>query len=243
MNKKILLTLLIGFTLLTACASPTEAAPTPTQLIFPTETFIVTDTPVPVLASPTAGATAATTDTFTPIPALTSTPEPGTSSNICTDPQVPALIDALKKAVQTSDGTLLASVVSPKSGMDVRFFRDGMVVNYDQAHAKFLFETTFEVNWGAAPGSGEEKIGSFHDVVIPELKKGLEQPYTLYCNELKHGGATYDVRWPYDRDFYSIYYPGTEANGNMDWHNWVAGIEYVGGKPYIYALMQFFWEP
>jgi hypothetical protein len=29
----------------------------------------------------------------------------------------------------------------------------------------------------------------------------------------------------------------------MDWHTWVAGIEYVNGKPYLYALMQFFWEP
>jgi hypothetical protein len=29
----------------------------------------------------------------------------------------------------------------------------------------------------------------------------------------------------------------------MDWQTWVAGIEYVNGKPYLYALMQFFWEP
>ena len=24
---------------------------------------------------------------------------------------------------------------------------------------------------------------------------------------------------------------------------WVMGIEYVSGKPYIYALIQYFWEP
>ncbi len=29
----------------------------------------------------------------------------------------------------------------------------------------------------------------------------------------------------------------------MDWHTWVMGIEYVSGKPYVYALIQFFWEP
>jgi len=127
--------------------------------------------------------------------------------------------------------------------MDVAFFHNGNVVNYDLEHAKFLFETTFEANWGIHPASGEEKIGSFHDVVVPELVKSFGQSYTLHCNELKHGGASYPVTFPYDKGYYSIYFPGTEANGNMDWHTWVTGIEYVNGKPYLYALTQFFWEP
>lgn len=219
MNIKILYLLLIGV-VLSACASPTAALPTPTQLVPATPTSI----------------SAATVTPLTP----TSAPNP---SNICTDPQVTALIDSLKTSVLNSDGALLASLVSPTNGMDVRFFRYGTVVNYDQAHAKFLFETTFEVDWGAAPGSGEAQVGSFHDVVIPELVEVFNQPYTLHCNELKHGGASYDVSWPYDKDFYSIYFPGTAANGNLDWHTWVAGIEYVNGKPHFYALTQFFWEP
>ena len=154
-----------------------------------------------------------------------------------------ALIDSLKKAVTTADGPLLASLVSPASGIDVAFFHNGNVINYDQEHAKFLFETTFEANWGVHPASGQEKVGSFHDVVIPELVKIFNQPYTLHCNELTYGGASYPVNFPYKKDFYSIYFPGTEANGNMDWNTWVAGIEYVNGKPYLYALTQFFWEP
>jgi hypothetical protein len=127
--------------------------------------------------------------------------------------------------------------------MDVRYLRYGTVVNYDQEHAKFLFETTFEVDWGSEPGSGAERTGSFHDVIVPDLKKVLDQSYTLHCNELKYGGASYEVRWPYEKGFYSVYFPGTAANGNMDWRTWVVGIEYVNGKPYIYALEQFFWEP
>jgi hypothetical protein len=51
------------------------------------------------------------------------------------------------------------------------------------------------------------------------------------------------VTWPYQGDFYSIYFPGTEANGNLDWHTWLVGVEYVNNKPYVYALMQLFWEP
>jgi hypothetical protein len=234
MNTKTLSTLLIGFALLTGCISPaTQAAPTPTQPVFVTSTISATQTLFPLTLTPGA---------ITSVPALTLTPAPGTS-NICTDPQVTALIDSLKSAVLTSNGPLLSSLVSPPRGMDVAYFRDGNVINYDPEHAKFLFETTFEVDWGAEPGSGAEKTGSFHDVVVPDLVKAFNQQYELHCNELVHGGASYDVTWPYQGDFYSVYFPGTEANGNMDWHTWVVGVEYVSGKPYIYALMQFFWEP
>lgn len=30
---------------------------------------------------------------------------------------------------------------------------------------------------------------------------------------------------------------------NLDWYTWAIGIKFVGGKPYIYALVPFFWEP
>ena len=48
-------------------------------------------------------------------------------------------------------GCCSSSLVSPTRGMDVAFLRDGTVITYDQEHAKFLFETTFEVDWGVSP--------------------------------------------------------------------------------------------
>jgi hypothetical protein len=175
-------------------------------------------------------------------PGVMVTAAPGTSG-ICADPQAVALIDTFKSAVLHADGVLLSSLVSPTRGMDVAFLREGTVITYDQQHAKFLFETTFEVDWGIMPGSVLAKKGSFHDVIVPELMKAFNQPYTLACNELKHGGASYELKWPYQGDYYSVYFPGTEANTNMDWHTWAIGVEKVNNKPYIYALMQFFWEP
>jgi hypothetical protein len=235
MNMKTLCILLIGFALVTACASPaTPLPPTPTSLALPTSTLsLITQTPPSLTLTPGA---------VTPLPGQTITAPTGTTS-ICNDPQVTALIDSFKTAVLNSDGSLLSSLVSPTRHMDVAFFRDGTVITYDPEHAKFLFETTFEVDWGTEPGSGASKIGSFHDVVVPELVKVFNQPYTLHCNELKLGGATYEADWPYEGEFYSVHFPGTAANGNMDWQTWVMGIEYVNGKPYIYALLQFFWEP
>jgi hypothetical protein len=239
MNIKSLLILCIGFALLAGCASPaTEAPPTPTQPVPASATAAV--------ATPTLFPLTLTLEAVTPVPGVTVTTDPNTTpgtSNLCADPQVTALIDSFKKAVLSSDGMLLSSLISPTRGMDVAFLRDGTVITYNQEHAKFLFETTFEVDWGAAPGSGEAVKGSFHDVVVPELVKAFNQPYSLHCNELKHGGATYELEWPYEGEFYSLYFPGTEANGNLDWHTWVIGVESVNDKPYIYALMRFFWEP
>ena len=235
MNIKTLPAFLFGFSLLaaivTACASPATQAPaTPTFLALPTSTLFI-GTP------PTAGQTPG----VTPLPGTTvAASNPAT---ICGDPQVMAMIDSFKKAILTSDGTLLSSLVSPSRGMDVAFFRDGTVITYKPEHAKFLFETTFEVDWGTEPGSGAMKRGSFHDVVVPELARIFNQPYTLHCNELKHGGATYEMEWPYQNEYYSIHFPGTQANGNLDWQTWVMGVEYVSGKPYVYALIQYFWEP
>ena len=229
MNIKTLSILLIGFSLLAGCASPTASVP-------PTQSPFLTATPTLFIA------TGITPGALTAIPNLALTAVVR-NPNVCADPQVTALIDSLKSAVLTSDGPLLSALVSPQRGMDVGYFRDGTVINYKPEHAKFLFETTFEVNWGTGPGSGAEKIGSFHDVVVPELVKAFNQPYTLHCNELKHGGATYELAWPYEGDFYSVYFPGTESNGFLDWHTWVVGVEYVNNKPLIYALLRFFWEP
>jgi len=239
--KMILPTLLIGLVLLSACA-PSTAALTPTLALPATATLttltapttVATGTPILLTNTPNGSGGSTAIPTLTP---------PPVAVDICADPQVTTLINSLKTAMLNADGALLSSLVSPSRGLDAANFRDGNVINYTPEQAKFLFETTFEVNWGAAPGSGADKIGSFHDVIVPELVKAFNQPYTLHCKELKHGGATYEVSWPYQGDFYSIYFPGTETNGSMDWHTWAVGIEYVNSKPYIYALIPYFWEP
>lgn len=245
MDTKILCTRWLAFTMLAvlmaACASPTQTPATASPPLFVTQTLPVIATGA--MLTPAAGTPLPASGDSTSSPLLTSTAAPISAANFCADPQVTALIDSLKKAVTSADGELFASLVSPTNGMDVAFYHNGNVINYDQQHAKFLFETTYEADWGLQPASGEEKVGSFHDVVVPELVKSFGQSYTLSCNELKYGGASYPVTFPYKKDYYSIYYPGTDANGNLDWHTWVVGIEYVSGKPYIYALTQFFWEP
>ncbi len=231
MNNKLTSILLIGLFLLTGCSFSTTTFPTPTVPAPVPLVFITTETasPVPQIA---------VAPVFTPI----ATAVPPVAANVCADPQAAALIDSLKKAILTSDGALLSSLVSP-NGMEVRWVRYGNIVTYTREQANFLFETTYEANWGDAPGSGAPKLGSFHDVIALNLVQVFNQQYTLHCNEIRHGGASYDIQWPYKKDFYSIYFAGTDANGLLDWRTWVAGVEYVDGKPFIYALVQYFWEP
>lgn len=233
MNIRLTSTLLVGLFLFTGCSFSATTLPTPIEPTAAPLVFITTETPSPI--PPIATEVTVLTPAATPMSAV--------SANVCTDPQVITLIDSLKRAMLNNDGALLSSLVSPANGMEVRWVRYGNIVTYTREQALFIYETTFEANWGDEPGSGLPKTGAFHDVIVPDLLKVFNQPYTLHCNELRYGGASYDVRWPYDKDFYSIYFTGTDQYGYLDWHTWVAGIEYVDGKPFIYALMQFFWEP
>ena len=254
MHKKTILTAVVGLALLAGCSMPQKTPAVPTlaftqfalaspTLSLSTQAFETPAAPSPTLPIATFVPTTATGSTQPAATARGVATQPS-SETFCADAQATGLIDSLKTALLTSNGPSLASLVSPVHGTDMRLYRHGRIVNYDQLHAKFLFESTFEVNWGDSFGSGLPTVGSWHDVILPALLKVFNTSYTLSCNKLQVGGTTYVAAWDYPGvNFYSVYFPGTAENGNMDWHTWAVGTEYVGGRPYLYALMQFEWEP
>lgn len=228
-NIFLILTLLT----LTACSVPVDAPPPPTALS--------TAAPQPALIS---------SPTFTAIPTLmqslvvTQTPIPTPPPDFCADIRGTDLIKSLSKAIETKDGALLASLVSPFSGMDVRYYRNDNVINYDVEHAMFVFETTYQANWGLSFGSGESTVGSFQDIVLPSLRQVFTPNSLIICGQLQTGGATYIPEWPYpEMNYYSIHLPGTEEFGRMDWQTWAVGMENVAGELYISALAHYVWEP
>jgi hypothetical protein len=165
-----LLTLSFTALLATACSLPAYGKPlaTATLMVLPTLSSLP-----PTIAPTSQAITAPTSNPFPTLGVKAATPIPLTqtfSNNFCTDGQVTTLINSFKSALQTSNGTLFASLVSPVHGMEARLYRSGRVVNYDRAHAKFLFDSTFQVNWGTAPGSGLETKGSFHELLVPALR-------------------------------------------------------------------------
>ncbi len=167
------------------------------------------------------------------------------SSTFCADPQVTALVDQLANIIINSNGNALAALVSPLHGLNVRQWRHGTVANYDATEARFVFESTYELSWGPAPGSGQDTIGTFSEVPLPNLREVLSAPYERHCND-SLDLATFSLEpWPVEYtniNYYTLYKPGSPGV-DLDWRAWLAGIEYVQGQPYLFALIHFQWEP
>jgi len=228
--------LALTFFTLASCSAPVDVAPSLTALppATPQPGLIVPPTFTPVSAPSAAALTQ---------PAATLA-APNSSLPFCDDPRNRELINSFSKAIASKDGPLLSSLVSPAIGMDVRYYRDGNVVNYDVEHAKFVFETTFQADWGPSYGSGESTIGSFQEIILPSLQQVFTPNASVVCNQVKVGGATYQPIWPYpDLNYYSVHFPGTDQNGNLDWQTWVVGMDSVDGKPHLAALVHYVWEP
>jgi len=168
------------------------------------------------------------------------------AETFCTDNRVTSLINELGVSLRTSDGILLGSLVSPNHGLDVRLWRYSQPINYDQIFAEWVFVSTYAHNWGPAPGSGEDEIGAFHDIILPLLLEVYNAGYTPLCNDPGNAAAFSLEPWPYEYtniNFINLYKPGTDQYGEMDWRSWLAGVEYVQGRPYLFSLINFQWEP
>ncbi len=170
-----------------------------------------------------------------------------TPAAFCADTQVNTLITNLDTALTNSNGAALAALVSPAHGMDVRLWRYGRVINYDREHARWMFDSTYEHNWGAAPGSGLDTIGAFHVAVLPKLMEVFNASYSLHCNDPMNLAVFTLVPWPNEYaniNFYAVHKPATDpAYGGLDWRTWLVGVEYVNGKPYVFSIIHFQWEP
>lgn len=170
------------------------------------------------------------------------------SATFCADSRVNTLLTNFGNALNTSNGDTLASLISPVHGMAVRLWRYSDPIIFDRVHAVWVFESTYKHNWGTAPGSGLDTVGSFHDVVLPKLLDVFNTPapgYVLSCNTLQTGGASYDTSWPAiytNANFYSLYKPGPVGN-ELSWRTLLIGVEYVLGQPYLFSVTQLDWEP
>ena len=168
------------------------------------------------------------------------------AEKFCTDPQIRFLLDDFSIALENKNGELLSALVSPAHGLDLRFFRYGTLANYTPEEAAWVFRSSYAVMWGYAGGSGAEVNGTFSEVPLPKLLEVFEANYELYCNDVGVTSAFAQEPWLPEYaniNFYNVFKPATDQYGGLDWRAWLVGIEYVGGKPYLFALIHFEWEP
>ncbi len=164
----------------------------------------------------------------------------------CADPKIQFLIDDLLIALENKDGELFSTLVSPAHGLDLRFFHHGTLANYTPEEAAWVFQSTYQVLWGYAGGSGAEVNGTFSEVPLPMLMDVLTSDYELHCNDVGVTSAFAQEPWPPEYtniNFYNLFKPGTDQYGGLDWRAWLMGVEYVDGKPYLFSLTHFEWEP
>ena len=166
------------------------------------------------------------------------------SESFCADARVPQLFDRLKQAVNTSDGKLFASLISPIHGLDVRLWHYTTPINYSPAGAAEAFTSSTVQNWGAGPSS-IDTIGTFASVIQPKLQDVLNTPtYSALCNDPEFA-SLFSEPWPGEYtnfSYYSLVRPGTPGV-DLDYRQWMAGIEYVRGQPFLVALIHIVWEP
>lgn len=168
------------------------------------------------------------------------------AERFCGDPQVQFLLDDLLIALESKNGKLFSTLVSPVHGLDLRFFRYGTLANYSPEEAAWVFQSTYEVLWGYEGGSGFEVNGTFSEVPLPKLLDVFSAQYELYCNDVGVTAAFAQEPWLPEYaniNFYNVFKPATDQYGGLDWRAWLVGVEYVGGKPYLFALTHFKWEP
>ena len=166
-------------------------------------------------------------------------------ATFCADGRVNTLLSNFGNAIKTSNGGTLAALVSPAHGMTVHLWRSGNAITFFPQDARWIFDSTYEHNWGAAPGSGLDTVGAIHVVVLPKWLDVLNASYTPGCNVIQAGGASYNPAWPpihANINFYSLYKPGPTGN-ELSWRTLLIGVEYVKGQPYIFSVTQLDWEP
>jgi hypothetical protein len=167
------------------------------------------------------------------------------SANFCEDGSVIELLDKLVVVMSTFDGSGLSAMISPLHGLEVRYWRYGIPAHYNQSEGLDIFISTQELNWGPAPGSGQDTLGAFSEVPLPILQEVLTAQPERHCNDSLDLATFSQEPWPNEFtniNYYNIYKPGSPGV-DLDWRTWLVGIEYVQGSPYLFSLVHFQWEP
>lgn len=167
------------------------------------------------------------------------------SAVFCTDPQITPMVASLRQALIDRNGALLSSLVSPAHGLEVSYLHNGNHAHYSPEEAGWLFQSDYVMDWGLHPASGLPVKGAFRETVLPDLLDVLAADFQLQCNRPDLGGGNYTYVWPeryHNINYLVLHRPGTPG-AELDWRTWIAGVEYVQGRPYLFALVHLFWEP
>jgi hypothetical protein len=165
------------------------------------------------------------------------------SASFCGDARNQSLFVQLQQAANGSSGSQLAGLVSPVRGLYVQYWHSASAIHYTPSQASGVFASATQQNWGSGP-SGMDTIGTFAAIIQPELQAVLNAAHESSCNDPR-SASMFSEPWPApytNFNFYSLFKPGTPGI-DLDYKQWMVGIDYVLGQPYIVSLIRIIWEP
>ncbi|MFT3891416.1 MAG: SH3 domain-containing protein [Anaerolineales bacterium] len=165
-----------------------------------------------------------------------------THDTFCGDSRIVPLLDQFKQALNSSDGNLLSTLVSPTHGVNFRLWKYSAGVDFTTTTVKDIFTSTTSYDWGGGP-SGIPDVGTFSNEVKPNYLDALNAPNReLYCDNLTKVFPLSDP-WPnHTIRYYNIYKPAT-PNIFFDFRSLLIGVEFVNNQPYLYSVITIVWEP
>jgi uncharacterized protein YraI len=167
------------------------------------------------------------------------------STNFCADSKVTTLLTNVGNALRNSDGAAFAALVSPRHGVNIRLasYFAPTTINFTKTSAAGIFTDTTRYNWGSAPCSDQIPGSTFAGEVLPKMLDVYNSPsLQTSCNDLTKVG-TIAQPWPSEYtniNFYSLHKPS--APGTEDWRTLLVGIEYMDGRPSMFALYNYQWS-
>jgi len=159
----------------------------------------------------------------------------------CQDPRPIDLANRFILALQGESGHELAQLASPKRGLIIRHDWWNPEVITELGSLPLLFQDSSELDWGISRDSGIPIIGSFAQVILPQLLDVFPVAPSYSCNRIATGNTAEEVAWPaeYTNLNFISFHRAAPSPSSLNWRTWALGIEYVGGAPYLAVLVQY----
>lgn len=160
----------------------------------------------------------------------------------CGDTRVNSLIETFVSSVIDQDGEALSSTVHPERGLIIRHDWWNPDVIFVPDAVSGIFSDLTEIDWGVLGGSEFHIVGSFRQIMLPQMEDVFLASPEVKCNEIIAGVTNQGAIWPTElgnMNFYVFHRPSPEGGNKYDWRTLGIGIEYIDSQPYISVVIHY----
>ncbi|HEY45273.1 MAG TPA: SH3 domain-containing protein [Anaerolineae bacterium] len=157
-------------------------------------------------------------------------------SQFCEDARVNNLLEVFVSSLIDEDAEALNRTVHPERGLVIRHDWWNPDVIFLPNSVNGLFSDLTEIDWGVLGGSEFHILGSFRQIILPQIEDVFFVTPESKCNEMIAGVTNQAAIWPIElgnMNFYVFHRPSPEDGNRYDWRTLAIGIEYTNNQPNI----------